>query len=192
MKVKDFDYDLDESLIAQTPCKNRDESRLMILNRNNKSIEHKVFKDIIDYLNKGDVLVLNNTKVIPARIYGEKETGAKIEILLIKNIEANIWEVMVRPGNKVKPGHRILFPNNKEYVLECEILEILESGTRKVEFKYHGIFNEILDQIGIMPLPPYINHKLEDKSTYNTVYAKIDRICCCTYSRTSFYKRAFK
>lgn len=174
MKLEEFDYELDESLIAQTPYKKRDESRLMVLNRKEKRINHRKFKDIIEYLNKGDTLVLNNTKVIPARIYGKKETGANIEVLLIKNIEEDIWEVMVRPGNKVKVGHKIYFPNFDESILSCEVLEILESGTRKIKFKYNGIFNEILDQIGLMPLPPYITSELEDKDSYNTIYAEIE------------------
>lgn len=174
MKIKDFEYNLDKSLIAQTPCEKRDESKLMVLNRKHKTIEHRVFKDILEYLNLGDVLVLNNTKVIPARIYGKKETGANVEILLLKNLGEDIWEVMVRPGNKIKKGHKIFFPNNEKYILECEILEILEFGTRKVKFKYNGIFVEILDKIGLMPLPPYITQELEDKSSYNTIYAKIE------------------
>ena len=174
MKVKDFDYSLDESLIAQTPYEKRDESRLMILNRKNKSIEHKKFNNIIEYLNPGDTLVLNNTKVIPARLYGEKETGAKVEILILKEMEKDIWEAMVRPGNKIRIGHKIYFPNREDSILECEILDILEAGTRKIRFKYTGIFNEILEKIGIMPLPPYITQELKDKNSYNTVYAKIE------------------
>lgn len=126
MKVKDFEYNLDENLIAQTPSKRRDESRLMVLNRKNNTIEHRIFKDIIKYLEKDDVLVLNNTKVIPARIYGIKETGAKVEILLLKNLNYDIWEVMVRPGNKIRVGHKIFFPNKEKALLECEILEIME------------------------------------------------------------------
>ena len=174
MKLEEFDYELDESLIAQTPYKKRDESRLMVLNKKEKTIDHRKFKDVIEYLNKGDTLVLNNTKVIPARIYGKKETGANIEVLLIKNLEENIWEVMVRPGNKVKVGHKIYFPNFEEAILSCEVLDILESGTRKVKFIYDGIFNEILDEIGLMPLPPYITAELEDKDSYNTIYAEIE------------------
>lgn len=174
MKSDDFTYNLDESLIAQSPCEKRDESRLMILNRDKNSIEHKKFKNIIEYLKPGDTLVLNNTKVIPARIYGKKETGANIEILLLKELGKDEWEAMVRPGNKIKVGHRLFFPNKEESILECEILEILESGTRKIKLKYNGILNEILDKIGLMPLPPYITKELEDKSSYNTVYARIE------------------
>lgn len=172
MKLSEFDYNLDESLIAQTPYTKRDESRLMILNRKTNKIEHKLFKNIIEYLNPGDTLVLNNTKVIPARIYGEKDTGAKVEVLLLKEVETNIWETLVRPGNKIKIGHRLLFPNKEKPILECKVLDVLKSGTRKVEFKYNRIFNEILDEIGLMPLPPYITKKLENKESYNTVYAK--------------------
>lgn len=174
MKVEDFVYDLDESLIAQSPCEKRDESKLMILNRKDNTITHKKFKNIFEYLKPGDTLVLNNTKVIPARIYGKKETGANVEILLLKELSNNEWEIMVRPGNKVRVGHKLFFPNKEEAILECEIIEILESGTRRVRFKYNGIFNEILDSIGLMPLPPYITKELEDKSLYNTIYAKIE------------------
>lgn len=174
MKTVDFEYSLDETLIAQTPETKRDESKLMILNRETTIIEHKQFKNIIEYLEPGDTLVLNNTKVIPARIFGKKQTGAKVEILLLKELAENEWEVMVRPGNKVKVGHRVFFPNQEEAILESEILEVLEAGTRRVRFKYNGIFNEILDAIGLMPLPPYITEELKDNSLYNTVYAKIE------------------
>ena len=174
MKLDEFDFELDEELIAQTPYLKRDEARLMVLNRKNKTIEHKVFSDIIEYLNEGDCLVINNTKVLPSRIYGYKQTGAKIEILLLKRIEGDTWEVMVRPGNKAKVGDRIYFPDYETNIMELEIKEILEGGTRKVEFKYDGIFNEILDKIGLMPLPPYIHEKLDKKEMYNTVYAKIE------------------
>ena len=169
MKVSDFNYELPEELIAQTPILKRDESRLMVLNRENKTIEHKIFKDIIDYLKPGDVLVRNNTKVIPARIYGKKETGANVEFLLLKNIEGDIWETIVRPGNKLHVGTKVIFGDG---ILEAEILEILEGGTRKVKFIYDGIFNEILDRIGLMPLPPYIHEELKEKDRYQTVYAK--------------------
>lgn len=171
MKVSDFNYDLPEELIAQHPYDKRDEARLMVLDRNNQTIEHKVFKDIIDYLNPGDCLVINNTKVLPARLYGTKETGAKIEFLLLKRIEGDYWEVMVRPGNKLRPGTKASFGDG---ILKAEILDILPGGNRKVKFEYEGIFNEILDKIGLMPLPPYIKEKLKDKSKYQTVYAKYD------------------
>ena len=171
MKVTEFDYELPEELIAQTPIKKRDESRLMVLNRKEQTIEHKIFKDIIDYLKPGDVLVRNNTKVIPARLFGKKETGAKVEFLLLNNIEGDIWESIVRPGNKLHVGTKVIFGDG---ILEAEILEIMPGGTRKVEFKYEGIFNEILDKIGLMPLPPYIHESLKEKDRYQTVYAKYD------------------
>ena len=171
MKVSDFNYELPEELIAQVPIKNRDESRLMILDRQSQKIEHKVFKDIINYLEAGDCLVRNNTKVIPARLYGKKETGANVEFLLLNNIEGDIWETIVRPGNKLHIGTKVIFG---EGLLTAEVIGIMPGGTRKVEFHYNGIFNEILDQIGLMPLPPYIHESLEDKNRYQTVYAKYD------------------
>ncbi len=171
MKVSDFNYDLPEELIAQVPIKNRDESRLMILNRKNQTIEHKQFKDILEYLRPGDCLVRNNTKVIPARLYGQKETGAAVEFLLLKRIEGDIWEVMVRPGRKLLKGAKATFGDG---LLEGEVLEVLENGNRKVKFTYDGIFNEILDQIGLMPLPPYIKERLKEKDRYQTVYAKYE------------------
>ena len=171
VKVTDFDYELPEELIAQTPIKKRDESRLMILNRKNQTIEHKIFRDIIDYLKPGDVLVRNNTKVIPARLYGKKETGANVEFLLLNNIEKDIWETIVRPGNKLHVGTKVIFGDG---ILVAEILDIMPGGTRKVEFKYKGIFNEILDEIGLMPLPPYIHENLKEKDRYQTVYAKYE------------------
>lgn len=169
MKVSDFNYNLPEELIAQVPIKQRDESRLMVLNREKQTIEHKVFKDIIDYLKPGDVLVRNNTKVIPARIYGKKETGANVEFLLLNNIEGDIWESIVRPGNKLHVGTKVIFGDG---LLKADVLDIMPGGTRKVKFTYDGIFNEILDQIGLMPLPPYIHEELKEKDRYQTVYAK--------------------
>lgn len=169
MKVSEFNYELPEELIAQTPIEKRDTSRLMILNKKSQTIKHKTFKDIIDYLEPGDVLVRNNTKVIPARLYGKKETGAKVEFLLLNNIEGDIWECIVRPGNKLHVGTKVSF---KEGLLKAKILEVMPGGTRKVEFRYEGIFNEILDQIGLMPLPPYIHEELKQKDRYQTVYAK--------------------
>ncbi len=169
MKVSEFNYDLSEELIAQTPIEKRDESRLMVLDRSKQTIEHKTFKDIIDYLEPGDCLVRNNTKVIPARIYGKKETGAKVEFLLLKNMEGDIWETIVRPGNKLHVGTKVIFGDG---LLIAEILEIMPGGTRKVKFSYNGIFNEILDKIGLMPLPPYIHEELKDNDRYQTVYAK--------------------
>ena len=171
MKVTDFDYYLPKELIAQTPIEKRDESRLMVLNRKTHTIEHRTFKDIIDYLEPGEVLVRNNTKVIPARIYGKKETGAHVEFLLLNNIEGDIWECIVRPGNKLHVGTKVIFGDG---LLKAEILEIMDGGTRKVKFFYDGIFNEILDKIGLMPLPPYIHEQLKEKDRYQTVYAKYD------------------
>ena len=209
MQVSEFNYDLPQELIAQVPIKNRDESRLMVLDRKTHTIEDKIFKDIIDYLEPGDCLVRNNTKVIPARIYGKKETGANVEFLLLNNIEGDIWECIVRPGNKLHIGTKVLFGNNNEVnendksskstnneektienlsavnnkkdksanskpILQAEILDIMPGGTRKVKFTYDGIFNEILDKIGLMPLPPYIHEELKDKDRYQTVYAKYE------------------
>ena len=171
MKVSDFNYDLPEELIAQTPLEKRDESRLMVLDRKNQTIEHKTFKDIVDYLEPEDVLVRNNTKVIPARLYGKKETGANVEFLLLNNIEKDIWESIVRPGNKLHVGTKVIFGDG---LLEATILEVMPGGTRKVEFKYKGIFNEILDKIGLMPLPPYIHEELKQNDRYQTVYAKYE------------------
>ena len=172
MKVSDFNYELPQELIAQVPIKDRSASRLMVLNRENKTIEDKIFKDILDYLKPGDCLVRNNTKVIPARLYGIKEeTGVHIEFLLLKRIEGDIWEVMVHPGRRLKKGTKVTFGDG---LLKAEILETVEGGNRKVKFEYDGIFNEILDQIGLMPLPPYIKEKLDDKSRYQTVYAKYE------------------
>ena len=172
MKVADFNYELPKELIAQHPYDKRDEARLMVLNRNEEKIEHKVFKDVIDYLNPGDCLVINNTKVIPARLYGKKDTGANVQFLLLKRIEGDTWEAMVKPGNKLKPGSKVVFGDG---VLKATVQEILEGGNRKVEFEYNGIFNEILDQIGMMPLPPYITEaSREDNEKYQTVYARYE------------------
>ena len=171
MKLEEFDYNLPEELIAQVPIQKRDESRLMVVDREKRTITDKVFKDIIDYLEPGDCIVRNNTKVIPARLYGKKETGANVEFVLLKQLEGDIWESIVRPGNKLKPGTKVIFGDG---LLEAEILEILEDGTRKVKFTYEGIFNEILDQIGLMPLPPYIHESLKENNRYQTVYAKYE------------------
>lgn len=172
MKVSDFDYELPEELIAQHPYDKRDEARLMVLHRDTKEIEHKVFKDIIDYLEPGDCLVINDTKVIPARLYGKKDTGANVEFLLLKRIENDDWEAMVRPGNKLKTGAKVTFGDG---LLSAEVLDTLPGGNRKVRFTYNGIFNEILDQIGLMPLPPYIKENIkEENEKYQTVYAKYE------------------
>ena len=171
MKLEEFDYNLPEELIAQVPIQKRDESRLMVVDRENRTIEDKVFKDIIDYLEPGDCLVRNNTKVIPARLYGKKDTGANVEFVLLKQLEGDIWESIVRPGNKLKPGSKVIFGDG---LLNAEILEILDDGTRKVKLTYEGIFNEILDKIGLMPLPPYIHESLKENDRYQTVYAKYE------------------
>jgi S-adenosylmethionine:tRNA ribosyltransferase-isomerase len=171
MNVSEFNYNLPEELIAQHPSKVRDESRLMVLDKANQTIEHKVFKDILEYLRPGDCLVRNNTKVIPARLYGKKETGANVEFLLLNQIEKDVWESIVRPGNKLHIGTKVSFGDG---ILQAEVLDILPGGTRKVEFHYDGIFNEILDKIGLMPLPPYIHEQLKEKERYQTVYAKYD------------------
>lgn len=172
MDVKDFDYELPEELIAQDPLEDRSSSRLMVLDKNSGEFEHRIFKDIIDYLNPGDCLVLNNTKVIPARLYGVKEgTLANIELLLLKRRENDIWETLVKPGKKAKPGTKIIFGDG---LLVGEIIDIVEEGNRLIQFSYDGIFEEILDQLGQMPLPPYITHTLKDKNRYQTVYAKYE------------------
>ena len=171
MKLEEFDYYLPEELIAQVPIRQRDMSRLMVLDKKEQKIENKVFKDIIDYLEPGDCLVRNNTKVIPARLYGKKETGANVEFVLLKRIEGDTWETIVKPGKKLKLGTKVIFGDG---ILIAEILDIMEGGTRKVKFSYEGIFNEILDKIGLMPLPPYIHESLKEKNRYQTVYAKYD------------------
>ncbi len=172
MDVKDFYYDLPEELIAQDPLEDRSGSRLMVLDKKTGEIEHKHFKDLLSCLNPGDCLVINNTKVIPARLYGVKEgTQAKIEILLLKRKENDIWETLVKPGKKAKPGTRILFG---EGLLVGEVLDVVEDGNRLIQFRYEGIFEEILERLGQMPLPPYITHQLKDKNRYQTVYAKYD------------------
>lgn len=171
MKVSDFNYNLPEELIAQVPIKKRDESRLMVLDKKSKTVEHKHFYDILDYWEPGDCLVRNNTKVIPARLYGKKETGANVEFLILNNIEGDVWESIVRPGNKLHVGTKVIFGDG---ILTAEVLDIMPGGTRKVKFYYDGIFNEILDQIGLMPLPPYIHESLKEKERYQTVYAKYD------------------
>ena len=170
MKTSDFYYDLPEELIAQDPLEDRSSSRLMVLDRESGEISHHIFKDIIEYLNPEDCLVINDTKVIPARLYGIKEdTGAHIEILLLKRRENDVWETLVRPGKKAKPGTRLTFGDGR---LKAEVIDVVEEGNRLIHFEYEGIFEEILDQLGEMPLPPYITHKLQDKNRYQTVYAK--------------------
>lgn len=172
MNTKDFYYDLPEELIAQKPLENRTESRLMVLGKKTGEITHKHFYDVIDYLNEGDCLVMNNTRVIPARLYGQKEgTGGKIEFLLLKRIDINTWEVILKPGRKAKVGSRFEFGGG---LLKAEILEVIEDGNRIVRFEYEGIWEELLDKLGEMPLPPYIREKLTDRERYQTVYSKIE------------------
>ena len=170
MKTSDFYYDLPQELIAQDPLTDRSASRLMHLSIKDGSIEHRHFTDILEYLNPGDCLVINDTKVIPARLYGHKEeTGALIEILLLKRNENDVWECLVKPGKKARKGTRISFGDG---LLKGEIVDVIEDGNRLIHFEYNGFFEEILDQLGEMPLPPYITHKLQDKNRYQTVYAK--------------------
>lgn len=172
MDVKDFYYDLPQELIAQDPLEDRSGSRLLVLGKTDGSIRHEIFRNITQYLNAGDCLVINNTKVIPARLFGEREgTGATIEILLLKRKENDVWETLVKPGKKAKTGTRIIFGGG---ILTGEVVDVVEDGNRLIQFTYEGIFEEILDQLGQMPLPPYITHTLQDKNRYQTVYAKYD------------------
>ena len=172
MKTADFYYDLPQELIAQDPLEDRSSSRLMVLDRKSGEVSHHVFREIGDFLNPGDCLVLNNTKVIPARLYGKRsETGAAVEILLLRRMENDVWEALVRPGRKLRTGARVTFGDG---ILEAEIVDVVEDGNRLVHFQYEGIFEEILDRLGQMPLPPYITHELKDKNRYQTVYAKYD------------------
>lgn len=169
MLLSDFDYELPEELIAQTPCKERDHSRLMVLNRAEQSIEHRHFYDLIDYLHKGDTLVFNDTKVMPARLIGHRaKTGGRVEVFLLRRTEGTRWEVLVKPGKKAQLGNVIEFGDE----LSCEVVDHTDFGGRIVEFKFDGIFEEILDRLGETPLPPYIHEKLDDKSRYQTVYAR--------------------
>ena len=170
MKKEDFYFDLPEELIAQDPLEDRSGSRLLVLDKETGETEHHIFREIVNYLNPGDCLVINDTKVIPARLIGEKEgTGAKVEVLLLKRKENDIWETLVKPGRKMKPGARLVFGNG---LLKAEVIGVVEEGNRLIRLEYEGIFEEILDQLGQMPLPPYITHQLEDKNRYQTVYAK--------------------
>jgi len=172
LKKSDFYFDLPEELIAQDPLEDRSSSRLLVIDKNTGKTQHRVFKDIIEYLNPGDCLVLNNTKVIPARLYGEREgTGGQVEVLLLKRGEGDVWETLVRPGKKCKPGQKLVFGGGK---LHAEVLETVDDGNRLIKFFYDGIWEEVLDSLGEMPLPPYITHKLKDKNRYQTVYAKYD------------------
>lgn len=172
LKTSDYYFDLPKELIAQDPLEDRSASRLLVLNQRTGSIEHKVFRDILQYLTPGDCLVLNDTRVIPARLLGVKEdTGAAVEVLLLKRREKDVWEALVRPGKKLRPGARVTFGDGR---LRAEILDVVEEGNRLVQFSYEGIWEEVLDSLGEMPLPPYITHKLLDKDRYQTVYAKYE------------------
>lgn len=173
LKKSDFYFDLPEELIAQDPLEDRSSSRLLVLDKETgKTEHHHIFKEIVNYLQAGDCLVLNNTKVIPARLFGTKvDTGANIEILLLKRKEGDVWETLVKPGKKAKPGTKLVFGDGS---LTAEVLDVVEEGDRLIQFHYEGIFEEVLDRLGEMPLPPYITHKLEDKTRYQTVYAKYE------------------
>ena len=172
LRRSDYYYDLPKELIAQDPLEDRSSSRLLVVNRETGARTHKIFKDIIEYINPGDCLVLNNTKVIPARLLGQREkTGGAVELLLLKRLSGTDWETLVRPGKSCKPGQRLVFGDG---LLKAEILDVIEGGNRIVRFEFDGIFEEVLDKLGEMPLPPYITHKLADPARYNTVYAKFD------------------
>ena len=172
MKTSDFYFDLPEELIAQDPLEDRSASRLFVLNKETGETEHKIFRDIVNLINPGDCLVLNNTRVIPARLLGVKEdTGAHVEVFLLKKLTKDTWETLVKPGKKLKPGARVVFGDG---LLKATILDTMEEGARKVLFEYDGIFEEVLDKLGEMPLPPYITHKLKDRDRYQTVYARYD------------------
>ena len=172
LKKKDFYFDLPQELIAQDPLEDRSSSRLLVLDKTTGAVSHHVFRDIVSFLNPGDCLVLNNTKVIPARLLGEREgTGAHVEVLLLKRREGDVWETLVKPGKKCRPGTRLSFG---EGLLKAEVLETVEEGNRLIHFEYEGIWEEVLDRLGEMPLPPYITHKLQDRNRYQTVYAKYE------------------
>ena len=186
----DFYFDLPEELIAQDPLEDRSSSRLLTLDKHSGAVEHHVFKEIIEYLQPGDCLVLNNTKVIPARLLGEREgTGAHVEVLLLKRREGDVWETLVKPGKKCKPGTRLVFGDG---LLKAEVLETVEEGNRLIHFEYDGIFEEVLDKLGEMPLPPYITHKLQDKNRYQTVYAKYEGSAAAPTAGLHFTKELLK
>ena len=190
MKVSDFTFDLPEELIAQDPLEDRSSSRLLTLDKNTGEIGHDVFHNIVNYLKPGDCLVLNNTKVIPARLIGAKEeTGGKVEVLLLKRKQDNVWETLVKPGKKARPGARISFGDGK---LVGEVIDVVDEGNRLVKFEYEGIFEEVLDELGQMPLPPYITHKLQDKNRYQTVYAKHEGSAAAPTAGLHFTKELLK
>ncbi len=171
LRTSDFYFDLPEELIAQDPLLDRSGSRLLMLDKETGKTKHEIFRDVIDYLNPGDCLVLNNTKVIPARLIGNRETGGAVEVLLLKRHQDNVWETLVKPGKKCRPGAKLIFGDG---ILKAEVLDTVEEGNRLIRFEYEGIFEEVLDKLGEMPLPPYITHKLQDKNRYQTVYAKYE------------------
>lgn len=190
MKTSDFTFELPEELIAQDPLADRSSSRLLVLDKKTGELKHEIFRNVISYLKKGDCLVLNDTKVLPARLIGEKEgTGAKIEVLLLKRKQDNIWETLVKPGRKAKPGTRISFGGGK---LMGEVTGIVDEGNRLVQFEFDGIFEEVLDELGQMPLPPYITHQLEDKNRYQTVYAKHEGSAAAPTAGLHFTKELLK
>ena len=190
MKTSDFTFELPEELIAQDPLADRSSSRLLVLDKETGEIIHEVFKNVVSYLKKGDCLVLNDTKVLPARLIGEKEgTGAKIEVLLLKRRQDNVWETLVKPGRKAKPGTRISFGDGR---LVGEVTDIVDDGNRLVRFEFEGIFEEVLDELGQMPLPPYITHQLEDKNRYQTVYAKHEGSAAAPTAGLHFTKELLK
>lgn len=190
MKTSDFYYDLPKELIAQDPLEDRSSSRLLVLHRKSGRVEHRVFTDIVEYLKPGDCLVRNNTKVIPARLYGTRvDTGATIELLLLKRMENDVWETLVKPGKKARQGVVISFGDG---ILTGEIIDVKEDGNRLIQFRYEGIFEEILDQLGQMPLPPYITHTLKDKNRYQTVYAKYEGSAAAPTAGLHFTEKLFQ
>lgn len=190
MKTSDFYYDLPKEMIAQDPLEDRSSSRLLVLHRKSGRVEHRVFTDIVEYLKPGDCLVRNNTKVIPARLYGTRvDTGATIELLLLKRMENDVWETLVKPGKKARQGAVISFGDG---ILTGEIIDVKEDGNRLIQFRYEGIFEEILDQLGQMPLPPYITHTLKDKNRYQTVYAKYEGSAAAPTAGLHFTEELFR
>lgn len=190
LKKSDFYFDLPQELIAQDPLEDRSASRLLMLDKNTGAVSHHIFREIVDYLDPGDCLVLNDTKVIPARLLGEREsTGGHVEVLLLKRREGDVWETLVRPGKKCKPGQRLSFGGG---LLRAEVLETVEEGNRLIHFEYEGIFEEVLDRLGEMPLPPYITHKLKDKNRYQTVYAKYEGSAAAPTAGLHFTKELLK
>ncbi|MBP5222036.1 MAG: S-adenosylmethionine:tRNA ribosyltransferase-isomerase, partial [Lachnospiraceae bacterium] len=190
LKKSDFYFDLPQELIAQDPLADRSSSRLLHLDKNTGAVEHHIFKEVPGFLNPGDCLVLNNTKVIPARLLGEREgTGGHVEVLLLSRKEKDVWETLVKPGKKCKPGTRLVFGGG---LLKAEVLETVEEGNRLIRFEYEGIWEELLDKLGEMPLPPYITHKLRDKNRYQTVYAKYEGSAAAPTAGLHFTKELLK